>query len=78
MLCAAEAERKALEKVSGRTLRDPFSLGYYVGGGNTPNKLDAVIFDRLEQDLRYRDRMLLVPDCPLLKPRVPSLLFLTG
>ncbi|ACB74472.1 helicase-related protein [Opitutus terrae] len=58
-----ELQRRDLERTRGR-LGDRFSLGYFVGSSNTPNRLGSWIFDRLESDERQRERLLLIPDCP--------------
>lgn len=61
----AELQRQELENQPGE-LGDPFSLGYFVGSSNTPNQFfKQWSFDRLESDERQRDRLLLVPDCPI-------------
>lgn len=67
MLWEAEQERLALQTEHG-TLGDPLSLGYFVGSANTPNQFFGQwSFDRLEQEERQRERLLLVPDCPACK-----------
>ncbi|HSK82106.1 MAG TPA: helicase-related protein [Rubrobacter sp.] len=48
---------------------DPISLGYFVGGGSTPNTIytgsrGRWSYGRLEQDGSLREKLLLVSDCP--------------
>lgn len=58
----AEQERQALLGVSHRN-SDPFRLGYFVGGGTTPNTLSEEQLTRHAADGEL-DWLRVVPDCP--------------
>src|SRR5207249_4892760 len=42
----------------------PFRVGFYAGGGNTPNALDPALVDLLRRDEQQRNRYRLVDTCP--------------
>ncbi len=65
VLWSTEMERRRLSRELGRPLGQPVSLGYLVGGTNTPNRFkDEWSFERLRTDPHRLERLLLVPDCP--------------
>lgn len=62
VLAIAEKYRKLLPEQSSA---DPFSIGYYVGDGNTPNRLDDKVIEKLQKEINLLDENYRVIDrCP--------------
>ncbi len=68
VLWSTELQRRALARDAGKDgLGDPISLGYFVGGTNTPNQFydkGQWSFANLRDNPRQRNKLLLINDCP--------------
>ena len=61
-----ETEQERQNMLGADDTSEPISLGYFVGKGSTPNRLDdgEWSFDRLESDEALQNKLLLVSNCP--------------
>ncbi|MEV0135420.1 helicase-related protein [Dactylosporangium sp. NPDC050688] len=64
MADTVRADSADMLKQAGGDRGAPFRIGFYAGGSNTPNALDAGLVDQLSRDPKARNRYRLVDTCP--------------